>query len=81
MMVYVELDTGEIPYRRILPRFHRYGKLLKENESVVWVALTEQRMQGLINRSERLNGKGLFTVLGSKHWTDTDGEKITWNDL
>jgi len=74
--MYVELDTGTCPYRKVVRRFKKYGKLLSDRELVVWVCLTDDRLHGLMRRGEFLNGKGVFTVLGSGVFMDMHGEKI-----
>ena len=77
LKMYVEVETGSNPYRRVVRRFKRYEKGLRLKELVLWVCLTEERMHGLMRRAESLRGKALFTVLGSNVFQDVTGEKIT----
>jgi hypothetical protein len=79
LKIFTELDTGQSPYRKVVSRFDKYGKLLKSNELVAWVCLTQARMDGLIRRAKNLNGKGVFTVLGTGVFQDVNNEKIKVN--
>jgi hypothetical protein len=77
--VYIELDTGQTPYRRVWRKFKRYGELIGAKEFVVWVCLAEYRLHGLKRRGTLLKGKGVFSVLGSKRFVDTSGDEVILN--
>jgi len=77
--VYIELDTGQTPYRRVWRKFKRYGELLGEQELVVWVCLSEHRLSGLKRRGKAINGKGVFSVLGSGRFVDWGADEVSFN--
>ena len=77
--MYVEMDTGQTPYRRVWRKFKRYGELLGDNELVVWVCLAEYRLNGLRRRGNLLRGRGVFSVLGSGRFVDTNGDEVFLN--
>ena len=74
--VYVELDTGQTPYRRVWWKFKKYGERLGDKELVVWVCLAEYRLKGLKRRAKLMQGKGVLSVLGTGRFVDLNGDEV-----
>lgn len=76
-LYYVELDRGSMTYSQIARRFRKYEGCPHLS---LWVCATEERMEGLRRRAERLRHTALFTTfaeaLAGPHgaiWRDFHG--------
>lgn len=76
-LYYVELDRGSMTYAQIARRFRKYEGCPHVS---LWVCSTEERMEGMRQRAERLRHAALFTTfaeaLASPHgeiWRDFHG--------
>lgn len=75
----LELDRGTMGYAQITRRFRKYEGC---HHLSLWVCSTEERVEGMRHRAERLRGTALFTTLAqalaSPHgpiWVDYTGER------
>lgn len=73
--LHVELDTGEVPYSRVLERFQVYAA---QPDDVLWITSTESRMEGLRQRAGMIADKAMFTTYERclKGWTTYQGDAI-----
>ena len=74
---HIETDTGSESFRRIEKRQKVYSHV---NDFVLYVALSERRLQGLIRHSQQIQRIALFTTLEraiadprGEIWQDCDG--------
>jgi len=73
--LHVELDTGEVPYSRVLKRYDDYAL---QQSDVLWIAPTESRMEGLRRRAEAISDIAMFTTYEKcrTEWTTFQGDGI-----
>ena len=71
----IELDTGDVPYKRVLDRYEVYAG---HETDVLWIAPTETRMEGLRQRSSIIADKAMFTTYDKclSEWVDAQGVGI-----
>jgi len=77
-LYYLELDRGTMGYAQIERRFRKYEDC---SHLSLWVCATEERMEGLRRRAEKVRHTALFTMfaeaLASPHgqiWRDYNGD-------
>lgn len=76
--LHVELDTGEESYRQVKTRMRAY---LPSREPVLWIAPSEERMDGLISHAGAIRQHAFFKVLGSDVFYDGDGAEYLAESL
>lgn len=78
-LYYLELDRGTMRYAQIVRRFQKYEGC---RQLVLWVCSSEERLEGMRRRAEKLRSVALFTTLAkalaSPHaeiWIDFQGKR------
>lgn len=84
-MFFVELDTGSEPYSKVERRQNSYRAV---TDFLLYVTLSERRMQGLVKHSERVKNIAMFTTLDAvlrapngQIWTDGFGIRGSISDF